>query len=88
MKLSSNRQRYDYMMSLSEELRSKGAHELSEVVSEASMHVNAFPATEFLGESRIALRRVALDGKGLLQDSEHADLSDILEQLNAAFDRR
>jgi hypothetical protein len=45
-------------------------------------------STEFLGQSRIALRRVLEQGKDVLTEQERNDLMDVLKQLNAAFDKR
>jgi hypothetical protein len=44
-------------------------------------------STEFLGESRIALRRVLSAGKTVLEPSEQADIEDVVRQLTAAINR-
>jgi hypothetical protein len=88
MKLSSNRELYDYLILLAGELENRGAHELAEGVRTASKTAPSIPTTEFLGESRIALRRVDQEGSQVLKEAERADLRDVLKQLNAAFDRR
>jgi hypothetical protein len=50
--------------------------------------VDVIPATEFLGESRIALRRVLAEENGILSPIERADRQDVLRQLDAALDGR
>ncbi|MGO8796658.1 MAG: hypothetical protein ACLQLC_17685 [Candidatus Sulfotelmatobacter sp.] len=88
MKLSSNRELYEYLLLLASQLERRGAEVLSKDVNAAARTANAFPATEFLGESRIALRRVLTEESGILSQVERADLLDVLKQLDAAFDRR
>ena len=67
--LSSNRELYDYLLSLSAELKQRGAAGLSEVVAFASAQGSS-SSTEFLGESRIALRRVLTEENGALTDQQ------------------
>jgi hypothetical protein len=86
MKLSSNRQLRDYLVSLSAELKSCGADELSAVAAAAAHHAWGL-STEFLGESRIALRRILREGR-VLSEKEHTELVDVLKQIDAAFDKR
>ncbi|HEV2330235.1 MAG TPA: hypothetical protein VGY56_15745, partial [Verrucomicrobiae bacterium] len=62
--------------------------ELSDAVMFASGHVAGNIGTEFLGESRIALRRVLAEQDGILTVQELADLSDVLRQLDESLDRR
>ncbi|MFZ3211509.1 MAG: hypothetical protein WA188_08345 [Terriglobales bacterium] len=88
MKLSTNRDLYDYLVSLSEQLKSRGAEELGTLVADASRLTWDIPATPFLGESRLALREVARKAGALLNQEEHSDLADVLGQLDTAFDRR
>lgn len=88
MKLSGNRELYDYLISLAAKLGEIGATQLAEVVLAASRTAWVIPATEFLGESRIALRRVLKMNVGLLSDSERSDLLAVLGQLDAALDER
>ena len=45
-------------------------------------------STEFLGESRIALRRVLKEEDGVLTLQEREDLLDVLRQLDSALDNR
>jgi len=86
MKLANNRELYEYLLSLSTTLQSRGGDALSQIVSAASRHA-AGMSTEFLGESRIALRQVAQDTGGILSPAEQGDLCDVLEQLDQALDR-
>jgi hypothetical protein len=88
MKLTSNGELYNYLVSLSDNLKIKGAAGLSDAVASASRTAWTIPVTEFFGESRIALRRVLLEGCGVLTDSERKDANDILEQLDETFTRR
>jgi hypothetical protein len=87
MRLESNRQLYDYLAAIGATLNSRGAVELSRIVLAASRTAAAIPVTEFLGESRIALRRVQKE-QTVLTESERLDLLDVLRQLDEAFSRR
>src|SRR5712664_1382573 len=73
MKLSSNKQLYEYLVSLSAELKSAHADELSALVTKASRTAGGIPITEFLGESHIALRRVSAEENGILSNEKHAE---------------
>ena len=86
--LASNRELYDYLLFLAAELRKRKFDELSDAVTRASRHAASFPATEFLGESRIALRRVLKEEDGILTVLERSDLSDVIQQLDDAFEVR
>ncbi|MFZ0307036.1 MAG: hypothetical protein WAL89_02595 [Candidatus Sulfotelmatobacter sp.] len=88
MKLSNNRELYEYLLLLASQLESRGAEVLSKDVSAAARTANAFPATEFLGESRIALRRVLAEENSFLSQIDLAELQDVLGQLDAALDSR
>jgi hypothetical protein len=85
--LSNNRDLYEYLLFLASVLEQRGATALSEIVQFASRLASTFPATEFLGESRIALRRVLGEENGILNDQERTDLCDVLKQLDSAFNR-
>ena len=74
MRLSSNRDLYEYLVALESQLRSRGWEHLSENVAAAARTANAIPTTEFLGESRIALRRVLAEENGILSRIESAEL--------------
>ena len=88
MKLTSNRELYDYLLALSAKVTSRGDSELGQKIAAASRHA-AGMSTEFLGESRIALREVAKDKSGILTHAEYTELSAVLKQIDSAFsDRR
>ncbi len=84
---SSNRDLYEYLLSLAAELKKRKFDELSEAVAFASCQAAGL-STEFLGESRIALRRVLEEAGGILTDQERNDVSGALKQLDDAFDKR
>lgn len=85
--LASNRELYEYLVRLAEELKSTQLDELSEAVLVASRHAAGL-STEFLGESRIALQRVLNEENGALTSQQRSDVSDALTVLHRAFDRR
>jgi hypothetical protein len=87
MRLDNNRQLYDYLVAIGAKLNSRGAVDLSRAVLTASRKVATIPDTEFLGESRIALRRVANEQTVLTED-ERLELLDIVGRLDEAFSRR
>ena len=86
MHLNSNQDLYDYLVRLANELKGRGAIELSDFAANA-LGQAASMSTEFLGESRIALQRIIHEEKGALTASERADVGDALRQLAAALDR-
>ncbi len=88
MKLTNNKQLYAYLVSLSVKLKDAGATPLSEAVASAARTAAAIPATEFLGEARIALVRVLKMDVSSLNESERAELVDVLGQVNSALDNR
>ena len=83
--LSSNQDSHDYMLFLESELQRRGLASLSEAVAFAIGAASSL-STEFLGESRIALRRVLEEGKGALAAQERSDLIDVLKQLDQVLD--
>jgi hypothetical protein len=83
-KLSSNQDLHEYLVHLASELKRCGAQQLSETVAVAGHH--AMP-TEFLGESRLALREVLVRAKGLLSASDYSDVQDVLKQIDDALDK-
>jgi len=85
--LSNNQQLYDYLVCLSAERKNRGAGELSEEILFASRHASGM-STEFLGESRISLRRVLQYGRDILTDREQDEIQDVLRQLDRALDKR
>ena len=87
MRLDNNRQLYDYLVAIGAKLNDRGAVELSRLVLAASRTVRTIPNTEFLGESRIALRRVENE-QTVLTENERLELLDIVRQVDEAFSRR
>lgn len=87
MRLGNNQQLYDYLVAMGTKLKQRGAVGLSEDILAASRTAAGIPVTEFLGESRIALRRVQKE-QTVLSDEECSDLRDVLLQLDEAFSRR
>ena len=87
MRLDHNRQLYDYLAAIGAKLNVRGAVDLSRVVLTANRTVATIPDTEFLGESRIALRRVENEQTVLTED-ECSELLDVLRQLDEVFSRR
>jgi hypothetical protein len=85
--LSSNSELYKYLLELEGTLRRHEATDLADAVGAAS-HQAASSSTEFLGESRIALRRVSNLSPAFLKGQELTDLADVLKQLDVALDRR
>ena len=85
--LSSNRDLYEYLLSFTAELKRRGLTTLSEMVAFASSQGSS-SSTEFLGESRIALKRVLHEENGALTTQERADLLDVLTQLDKALNDR
>jgi|HubBroStandDraft_3_1064219.scaffolds.fasta_scaffold710867_1 hypothetical protein len=85
MNLSSNRALYEYLVSLESVLSTRGRPDLSRVAAAAARAANTIPATDFLGESRIALKRVLAEEGGIFSQVESADLQDVLRQLDEGF---
>jgi hypothetical protein len=85
--LSNNAELHQYLQFLWKTLEERHAKELSEAVAHAS-RMSPFMSTEFLGESRIALRRLIKEGRGVLTSQERDDPRDVLSQIDAAFDRK
>jgi hypothetical protein len=85
-KLSSNRELYDYLLRLMADLERRGARALVDALAVAKGH--AAMSTEFLGETRMALRRVLKEENGILEQPERAELVDVLKQLDDLHDQR
>jgi hypothetical protein len=85
--LSSNLELYQYLLALSAELRERNARDLSEAITHAR-RASAGMSTEFLGESRTALRQVLTEEDGVLTVGEREELLDVLKQLDNALDKR
>jgi len=75
---------YDYLLRMASTLKQRGANKLCEAVAFAIGHASSL-STEFLGESRIALRRVLDEEHGILTGQERRELLDVLKQLDHAF---
>jgi hypothetical protein len=86
MRLRDNQQLYDYLVAMSTKLNNRDAVKLSQDVLAASQMVATIPITEFLGESRIALRRVENE-QTVLTDEECSELRDVIRQLDEALAR-
>ena len=76
-----------YLVELAADLRHLGAAQLADVVASACEHASRM-STEFLGESRIALRQVWSLGRGISSEQALADVADVLQQLDVALDKR
>ena len=86
MHLANNQELYNYLVRLAQYLKERDAIQLSDVVTRASRQASSL-SSDFLGESRIALRRVLSEGTDVLEASERVDVDDVLRQLTAAIDR-
>lgn len=86
--LASNRELFEYLIHLYAELTRQALVELAEVVGFAIRQGAGNMSAEFLGESRLALRRVQREAGDTLTVQEREDLSAVLRQLDEAFDRR
>jgi hypothetical protein len=86
MRLSSNRELYDYLLWLAAALTDRGSAESGLLAKKATGHV--FMRTEFIGESQIALRRILAEGQSVLKPLEAIDLKGVLQQLDHAMNRR
>jgi hypothetical protein len=85
--LANNRELYEYLLRLASVLATRGRGDLSELATLASRHGAGMP-TEFLGESRVALRSVLKNENGVLNDIERAEALNVLKQLDDALERR
>jgi hypothetical protein len=85
--LSSNADLHRFLLELEQALRQQGSDDLADLVKTASRHA-AGMSTEFLGESRIALKEVLRRGVGVLSQQDQINVADVLKQLDDALDRR
>lgn len=85
--LKSNAELYQYLLSLVSQLRNRGALDLADPIESASRQASGI-STEFLGESRIALRQLLDRGRGVLTETERKGVCNVLKQLDEALDRR
>jgi uncharacterized protein related to proFAR isomerase len=86
-RLENNAELYRYLLLLVSQLRDRGASDLATLVESANRQASGM-STEFLGESRIALRQLLVKEKDILTEAERKDILDILKQLDEALDRR
>jgi hypothetical protein len=84
--LSSNTDLYNYLLSLGDLLADRGLPELAESVRFAAGQATGL-STEFLGESRIALRRVLDAEAGVLHMHERDELRSIIGQVETSLRR-
>jgi hypothetical protein len=87
-RLASNAELYEYLTALSKILEERGAKRLAEVVFHASQTAAGNMITEFLGESRFALRRVVKGDRGALTKEERDKAKHVLLQLEEVFEKR
>jgi hypothetical protein len=85
-KLASNADLYEYLSLLGDLLASRGSQQLAETVRFAAKQRTGL-STEFLGESRIALRAVLDAEKGLLRPQEREELLGVISQVEFALRR-
>lgn len=85
-KLSSNTDLYNYLQSLGDLLAGRGAPQLAETVRFAARQGTGL-STEFLGESRIALRQVLNAEGAALQMHEKDELRGVISQVETALRR-
>lgn len=83
--LSGFRDLYDYLFSMASTLKERGCPDLSAAADHARRCSASNISTEFLGESRIALRRVLKEENAVLSQPERDDLLQVLKQLDDAF---
>jgi hypothetical protein len=84
--LFSNQDFYGYLLRLADVLVERGSLGLAEDVRGAASQA-AGMSTEFLGESRIALRRVQATEAGALRPPEREHLVAVIDQLDKALVR-
>ena len=84
---TSNSDLHDYLLRLEGVLRSHHLDALAVAVASASRQASGLN-TEFLGESRIVLRRVLVQGENALSRRDRSELRSLLDQLDAALDHR
>lgn len=87
MYFSKNEDLYNYLFSLITILKERGRDDLSKQIEFATKQA-ASGSTEFLGESRIAIKEVLLKADGILNQNEKSDLTSALAQIGNALDKR
>src|SRR5688572_15189983 len=81
--LASNAELYNYLRRLERALQDRGRTDLADSLAFAASQAASL-STEFLGEARIALRRVISAEEGLLPKQELEELIAVLKQLDDA----
>jgi hypothetical protein len=76
---------FDYLVLLSRVLNAEGEAELAREVSFASEFASGSFPTEFMGEARIALRKVRATCARALTREQLADLDSTIEWIDAGF---
>jgi hypothetical protein len=84
---SSNADLYSFLERLQKTLADRGSNDLAEVVDRALRFATGM-STEFLGESRIALRTVSQAKNNTLDQSERELLVEAISELDAVFNKR
>jgi hypothetical protein len=84
--LSNNTELYEYLVVLADRLAQRGAQPLSDAVRRAAGHATGL-STEFLDESRNALKKVLAEEDGELPPVERYELRSVLSQIETAFRR-
>lgn len=85
--LASNSELLSYLQALSKIFEERRAEELSEAVNHVG-RMSLFMSTEFLGESRIVLKKVLKKGRSVLTREKRDDVKEVLAQIDWAFDRK
>jgi hypothetical protein len=85
-KLASNTDLYEYLSALGNLLADRNSQQLAEAVRFAAKQRTGL-STEFLGESRIALRTVRDAEKGLLRPQERDELLSVISQIEFVLHR-
>lgn len=75
---------YEYLIRLSEDLKSRGQHELAAEVKFASRFVVGSPS-EFLHEAQQALKRVKSKCGSTLSRVEAASITDMIQKIEISF---
>jgi hypothetical protein len=84
---ASNNELYEYMQWLASTLQARGASDLATRVMSAC-HTAIGLSTEFLGESKLALKEVIESESSPLSEAEQKDLLSAMSQVDVALRRR
>jgi hypothetical protein len=86
-RLENNAELHRYLLLLVSQLRDRGEADLAALLESANRQASGM-STEFLGESRIALRQLLVEEQGTLTEAERKDVLNVLKQLDKALDCR